>query len=169
MVPHASEATLNVSTLPLFVYGSLQYGHAAHRRYCRTLVALTPAGLSGRLYQLPAGYPAVEVPAPAILGTASGDPSYDAALATDGDIAKYRLRRPLGDWQWIHGELLLLAHPRRALPPLDRYEDFHPKRGGQYHRVLTQVQTPTATRLAWIYCTRHYPAESTRLRLGRWR
>ena len=48
----------------------------------------------------------------------------------------------LGGSGWVHGELLTLADPERALALLDRYEGFDPARprAGEYLRVTVSVE-----------------------------
>lgn len=152
--------------LPLFVYGSLRRGQPAHRRYCGAVRWVQAAGLWGRLYLLPTGYPALEIPPRAVLGTATGDPQRDAERARALEIAP-QIRRPPGDWQWICGELLLLPDPGRALPAIDRYEDFDPRRPGPYRRVLTWVSTAAGAAAAWVYCAPRRPVLGRRLSGGR--
>lgn len=147
--------------LPLFVYGSLRRGQPAHRRYCRRAAAQA-AGVWGRLYLLPTGYPALEIPPRAVLGTASADPQRDAARARNLELPP-PVRRPRGDWQWICGDLLQLPDPKRSLPAIDRYEDFDPRRPGPYRRVLTLVYTATGAAAAWLYCAPRRPADARRL------
>lgn len=144
----------DASALPLFVYGSLRCGQRAHRRYCREALAITPATLWGRRRWLASGYPILELPERAVLAAASADPEGDAQLSARLVAPPDWARRPLGDWQKISGELLLLADPRRSLPPIDRYEDCLPSGRGPYRRVLTWVATEAAAALAWTYCAR---------------
>ncbi len=60
-------------TITLFVYGTLKRGFWNHDRFCRNAIDIRPATTWGRLYLLPASYPALEVPESSILahGTAA--------------------------------------------------------------------------------------------------
>lgn len=140
--------------LPLFVYGSLRSGQRAHRGYCRKVLAITPAQLWGRRRWLPSGYPILILPERAVLAAAGADPERDAQRSARLIAPADWARRPLGDWQQIDGELLLLDDPRRSLPPIDRYEDCHPGGSGPYRRVLTWVATAAGPAPAWTYCAR---------------
>lgn len=142
----------DATALPLFVYGSLRCGQHAHRRHCRTLLAATAAGLWARHRWLPSGYPIITLPERAVLAVASADPRRDVELAARLAVPSDWTRRPMGDWQHIEGELLLLDHPRQSLPAIDRYEDCRPGGCGPYRRVLTWVATNAGTALAWTYC-----------------
>lgn len=153
---------------PLFVYGSLQRGQPAHRRFCKGATGIAEAGLWGRLYRLAEGYPALALPAGSILAQGSADPLGDATLARVTAISDPLSARPAGDWQWLRGQLLVLPDPARSLPRLDRYEEFRPGREGPYRRVLTAVRTSRGPHAAWTYCTPHPPAGGVRLRSGRW-
>jgi len=46
----------------LFVYGTLKRGQWNHDRFCRNAIDIRPTTIVGRLYQLPAGFPAVVIP-----------------------------------------------------------------------------------------------------------
>lgn len=142
------------TALPLFVYGSLRSGRDAHRRYCRKVLAIAPAQLWGHRSWLASGYPILSVPERAVLAEAGADPDRDAELAARLAVPSDWARRPMGDWQKISGELLLLAAPRRSLPPIDRYEDCRPAGSGPYRRVLTWVATAAGPAPAWVYCAR---------------
>ncbi len=48
--------------LPVFVYGTLRRGFANHDRFCFDVLEVVPAWTTGRLYDLPYGFPAM-VPA----------------------------------------------------------------------------------------------------------
>lgn len=138
----------------LFVYGTLKRGFANHGRFCRNAIDIRPASIWGRLYQLPAGYPALVIPESAILAHGTADPLADVATQAHfissffSTVAHYR---PSGDWDLIQGELITLPDPLRDLPPIDRLEGFHPGFVSFYHRVLALIQLPDATSLAWLY------------------
>ncbi|NJN23760.1 MAG: gamma-glutamylcyclotransferase, partial [Acaryochloridaceae cyanobacterium RL_2_7] len=47
-----------MSSLKVFVYGTLKPGYDNHNRYCRDrLLEIQPAQVKGSLFQLPVGYP----------------------------------------------------------------------------------------------------------------
>jgi gamma-glutamylcyclotransferase (GGCT)/AIG2-like uncharacterized protein YtfP len=49
-----------------------------HDRFCSQAVSIEPATTWGRLYHLPAGFPALEVPETSILAHGTADPIADA-------------------------------------------------------------------------------------------
>lgn len=144
---------------PVFVYGTLQPGGRYWARFAAPYVTgVRPARVRGTLYDLPAGYPAL-VPA--------------AGPGEDGSGA---------DAPWVHGVLLLSAHPG-FLPGLDRLEGFDPARppaANLYQRVLLPVWpdhpegpslTPTAApHRAWVYVmeSARLPSGARLLPAGRW-
>jgi gamma-glutamylcyclotransferase (GGCT)/AIG2-like uncharacterized protein YtfP len=141
------------SIVPLFAYGTLQRGHAAHERLCRgALIEARPAAVRGRLWRLPPGYAVVEVPPESVLLESSGDFADDQrkmqvlAMASGGSAAAATL---------VRGELLLLrGDPAQVLPPLDRWEEFSPKSPtrGCYRRVAVSVELEDGSRqAAWCY------------------
>lgn len=71
--------TTTTPTITCFVYGILKRGFWNHDRFCRNAIDIQPATTWGRLYELPAGYPALEVPESAILAHGTADPLADAA------------------------------------------------------------------------------------------
>lgn len=106
--------------IKLFVYGTLKRGFRNHDRYCRSAIDIRPATIWGRLYHLPAGYPALEIPEEHILAYGSADPLADAiaqSRLTDNFANAPTPSRPNGDWDLIHGELLCLPDPVHDLPP----------------------------------------------------
>ena len=152
-------------TVTLFVYGTLMSGQANHDRFCRHAIDIRPATTWGRLYHLPAGYPALEVPEATILAHGTADALADAATQArlsahapphaanrppSGDLPS---RQGFGetDWDLIHGELITLPDPARDLPPIDRLEGFRPGRRSLYQRALVTVQTRDEAIPAWLY------------------
>ncbi len=64
----------NDNQLRLFVYGTLKKGFWNFDRFCTRAISIEPATTWGRLYQLPAGFPALEVPERSIIATGIADP-----------------------------------------------------------------------------------------------
>jgi gamma-glutamylcyclotransferase (GGCT)/AIG2-like uncharacterized protein YtfP len=135
----------------LLVYGTLKRGQWNHDRFCRRAIDIRPATTLGRLYHLPAGFPALEIPDEAILTVGTGDPLADAE--TQARIAARDLVMPEleGDWDTVHGELITFADATRDLPPLDRLEGFRPDGRGVYRRALVAVRANTGVEAAWVY------------------
>ncbi len=140
--------------LRLFVYGTLKRGFHNHR-FVAQATAIQPAWTWGRLHHLRAGYPALQVPDHLILAHASDRPRHDArrqSMTPPDDVPG---SRPVGDWDWVSGELVTLADPEADLPPIDRLEGFWSTGSRNlYDRVLVTVWvqdgglTPVT---AWTY------------------
>jgi gamma-glutamylcyclotransferase (GGCT)/AIG2-like uncharacterized protein YtfP len=137
--------------LRIFVYGTLKQGYWNHDRFCSRAIDIEPATTWGRLYHLPAGYPALEVPESSILAHGTTDPIADTRLQNTVEIPENTMVRPDGDWDLIHGELMTFANPEIDLPPIDRLEGFNPCGRSMYRRVLVMAETPTAIEICWIY------------------
>ena len=101
----------------LFVYGTLKRGHGNHARFCAQAQAIEPATVWGRLYHLPAGYPALEVPPEGILAQGTEDPLGDADIQAGWPEPSFD--RPEGDWDLIAGGTRDLCRPV-AGPPAHR-------------------------------------------------
>lgn len=159
-------------TMSLFVYGTLKSGFWNHDRFCRNAIDIQPATTWGRIYLLPVGYPALEVPESAILAHGTADPLADAT--TQARLAAHAPqhaanRPPSGDWDLIHGELITFPDPLRDLPPIDRLEGFHIGQDSLYERVLVPARTPNGAIRAWLYVSgRHLTGSGERLRNGLW-
>jgi gamma-glutamylcyclotransferase (GGCT)/AIG2-like uncharacterized protein YtfP len=141
-------------TITLFVYGTLKRGFWNHDRFCRNAIDIRSASTWGRLYQLPAGYPALEIPESAILAHGTANPFADAATQarfTDTIYSTAVQHRPSGNWDQIYGELITFPDPLRDLPPIDRLEGFRPGMESLYRRELVWVQTQSGAAIAWLY------------------
>jgi len=139
----------------IFVYGTLKRGGDNHG-CCAHADRVEPATVWGRLYDLPAGYPALEIPENAILAQGTGDPLADAG--TQAQIRNPQFERPEGDWGLVRGELMTFADPRHDLPPIDRVEGFRPGKRCLYRRVLVAARTATGIVPAWLYRMEKLPA-----------
>lgn len=164
-------------TITLFVYGTLKSGRwttareangeqaaglaegrhcrrqgaTNHDRFCRNAIDIRPASTVGRLYDLPAGFPALEIPDAAILAIGTGDPLADAETQSRITARDLVMPEAEGDWDVIHGELVTFADPARDLPPLDRLEGFRPDGHGLHRRALVAVRANTGVEVAWAY------------------
>jgi gamma-glutamylcyclotransferase (GGCT)/AIG2-like uncharacterized protein YtfP len=145
-----------MTPIRLFVYGTLKRGHYNHR-LCAHATAIQPAWTWGRLYHLDAGYPALEVPDHLILAHGSDRPRHDAHR--QDATPPFPVGKPVGDWDWVRGDLMTLADPEHDLPPIDRLEGFRPDGGHNlYDRVLVTVWVPAGGLTpvtAWSYDGRH--------------
>ena len=147
--------------LRLFVYGTLKRGYWNHQRFCAQVRSIEPAVVWGRLYDLHAGFPALEVPEGLILARGTADPLADARRQQE--IGTPRFGRPTGDWDLIHGELVTFTDPQRDLPPIDRLEGFRPDGQSMYQRVMVAVLSGRTSITAWTY---RMPRIDTGSRLG---
>jgi gamma-glutamylcyclotransferase (GGCT)/AIG2-like uncharacterized protein YtfP len=121
----------------LFVYGTLKRGFHNHR-FCAQALDIQPAWTWGRLYDLRAGFPALEVPNHLILAHGSDRPRRDARLQAKTPL--FTVGKPPGVWDWVSGELVTLADPEADLPPIDRLEGFQANsRHNLYERVLVPI------------------------------
>ena len=141
----------NDSHLRLFVYGTLKKGFWNFDRFCTRAISIEPATIWGRLYQLPAGFPALEVPESSILVTGTADPLADTRTQNTIELAENAMTRPEGDWDLVHGELMTFSNPGFDLPSIDRLEAFDPNGRSMYQRVLVAVETNDLIRPVWLY------------------
>jgi len=155
----------NDNHLRLFVYGTLKKGFWNFDRFCTRAISIEPATTWGRLYQLPAGFPALEVPESSILATGTVDPIADTRLQNETKILPSALQLfrnnpqseivnpQSNEWDLVHGELMTFANPGFDLPPIDRLEAFDPNGRCVYTRVLVAVESNDLIRPVWLY---HY-------------
>jgi gamma-glutamylcyclotransferase (GGCT)/AIG2-like uncharacterized protein YtfP len=137
--------------LRIFVYGTLKRGYWNHDRFCSQAVHIEPATTWGRLYHLPAGFPALEIPDCRILAHGTADPLADTQIQNNIELPENAMKRPDGDWGLIHGDLITFNNPGIDLPPIDRLEGFSPEGRSMYKRVLVAVNLREVTTSAWAY------------------
>ena len=152
----------------LFAYGTLKQGSPVHAQLCRGVLAVVPARLWGRLFELPAGYPALSLPGDRLIASATLSPVDDhhclhAARVHLPDAGRRAGLRP------VLGQLITLADFCTAWPPLDAWEEVHPDRPGLYRRVLVRVELDGgAATTAWSYSVPVLPTGSRELVTGEW-
>ena len=110
--------------LTLFSYGTLKRRHANHDPFCRGYSHVEEATARGRLYDLPAGYPALVVPKEDIRAVGTADPIHDASEKQR--LGRTGAHRP--DGALVFGKLFTFDDPEERLPALDRLEGFNPGR-----------------------------------------
>jgi len=180
-------------TITLFVYGTLKSGRwttareangeqaaglaegrhcrrqgaTFHDRFCRHALDIRPATTVGRLYDLPAGFPALEIPEETILANGTDDPVVDAETQASFAALDLAILEADGDWDVVHGELITFADPACDLPPLDRLEGFRPGGHGLYRRALVAARANTGVEAAWVYHMARV-RQGQRLRFGVW-
>jgi gamma-glutamylcyclotransferase (GGCT)/AIG2-like uncharacterized protein YtfP len=157
------------TVIRLFVYGTLKRGGWNHDRFCHSAIKIETATVWGRLFHLPAGFPALVIHESSILAAGTGDPLADAAVQADFAAriaAGTGQSHPEGDWDLVKGEIITLGTPDRELPPIDRLEGFHHDNRCMYQRVLVIAQTKKAKQPAWVYSMSEAP-EGKRLQ-GEW-
>jgi gamma-glutamylcyclotransferase (GGCT)/AIG2-like uncharacterized protein YtfP len=157
----------NDSHLRLFVYGTLKKGFWNHDRFCTRAISIEPATTWGRLYHLPAGFPALEVPTSSILATGTADPLADTRTQNTIELPENAMTRPEDDWDLVHGELMTFANPGFDLPPIDRLEAFSPNGRSMYQRVLVAAECQDCLNTCWTYTMKVYRGRE-RLTSGSW-
>jgi gamma-glutamylcyclotransferase (GGCT)/AIG2-like uncharacterized protein YtfP len=130
-------------------------------------VDIQPAAVWGRLWQLPAGYPAIEVPASSILALGVMDPHRDARLQVCLSRLAHHWQRPESDWDLVHGEVITFLDPGRELPQIDRLEGFRPGEKSYYERVIVYALQNTCIIPVWLYRMQNRPT-GTRISSGIW-
>lgn len=155
-------------SITLLVYGTLKRGYWNHDRFCRNAINIRPAVTWGRLYDLPAGYPALEVPKSTILAHGTADPLADATTQESLMSLESSFNRPEGDWNIIHGELMTFNDPLSNLFPIDRLEGFRPGGLCLYHRILVPAQVNGSVIPSWLYASEMNHRGHRFLPCGRW-
>jgi len=137
--------------LRIFVYGTLKHGYWNHDRFCSRAISIEPATTWGRLYHLPAGFPALEIPDCRILAHGTTDPLADTQIQNNIELPENAMVQPNGDWDLVCGELMTFDDPGFDLPPIDRLEGFNPNGRSSYKRVLLAVESHDCLRTCWAY------------------
>ena len=155
--------------LRLFVYGTLKRGFCNYDRFCTQAISIEPAKTWGRLYHLPAGFPALEVPDSSILAIGTTDPLADTQTQNTIELPVNTIIRPEDDWGVVHGELITFANPVFDLPPIDQFEEFVPNGNSMYQRVLVMVECQGCFFSCWTYHgLNHILRDGLRLLDGYW-
>jgi gamma-glutamylcyclotransferase (GGCT)/AIG2-like uncharacterized protein YtfP len=156
-------------TFCLFVYGTLKQGERNFPHYCRGVLAIEPACVRGRLYDLPYGYPMLDVPPEHVLAVGTRDYLRDAGLLENLDAQAPPLPPDVvGDWELISGEVHTYDDPCQRFAAMDPLENFRPGGESLYHRVVLRVQPPQ-NRLVWTYVAAHGRLPAGAVRIGpRW-
>ncbi|WP_019023845.1 MULTISPECIES: gamma-glutamylcyclotransferase [unclassified Thioalkalivibrio] len=150
----------------LFVYGTLKQGFANHRAFCARALRIRTATIAGSLYDLPVGYPAVQIPDCSILLKAGQDPARDA-----GRQHRFRGFAPPGleaTPEVVHGEWIRLPDPPRTLPRVDALEGVRPDGRGEYRRALVPAWTEDGPAALWVYWMPRLPPGARLLADGTW-
>jgi gamma-glutamylcyclotransferase (GGCT)/AIG2-like uncharacterized protein YtfP len=135
----------------LFVYGTLKQGERNFAQFCHGVLAIEPARVLGRLYDLPYGYPMLQVPPEHVLAIGTCDYLRDAALPELLHDPHAPLPPPVaGDWELISGEIHTYDDPAKRMAAMDPLENFRPGGDSLYHRVVLRLQPPH-NRLIWTY------------------
>ncbi len=121
--------------ISVFVYGTLKRWFHNHC-YCRRAISIEKATVCGKLYQLPPGYPAMQVPKESIIWQGTKDVFADAQnqyMENDSGDNEFKIH---DGWDTVHGEFMTFADPERDIPEMDRLEGFPL----YYDRVLVPVK-----------------------------
>ncbi len=159
------EGIIMREVISLAVYGTLKSQYGNHRRFCGNAIKIEPVMLCGKLYNLPAGFPALQVPKENILAHRSNSIIADAQAQQE--ISKGKVEFSICEgWHRVFGELITFANPERDLPPIDRLEGVAI---GFYDRVLVPAQKEYGTVIsAWVYIMHKLPAGAQFLPTGIW-
>jgi len=161
-----SDTAVNPSTT-LFVYGSLKRGFWNHREFLGSAGFLGSGHVWGRLYDLPGGFPAIEIPEESILAYGTSDHLADAGMRHDRGCNPDFPENLEGDWSKVHGEVYGLQDPGDDLRDLDVLEGFRSQSPSFYQRVLVRVQLESHAQPAWVYVS-PAPMEGILLSNGTW-
>ena len=118
-----------------FFYGTLKKGFSNHR-LCRRAKNIEEATVCGKLYQLPPGFPALQVPNESVLWHGTKDVFDDAQnqdIENNHMDSEYKI---YDGWGTVYGELVTFSDPERFIPPIDQLEGFP----HWYDRVLVPVR-----------------------------
>ena len=152
----------------LFAYGTLKRGSPMHDQLCRGVHSVLPARLWGRLYELPTGCPALQVPKAAMLAESTLAPEQDqqqlgTLLNTPAPAFS------LENWRPVQGQLITLADFNTAWPTLDAWEDACPGHALLFRRMLVRVERENGIPItAWTYVVPQLPEGSRELVTGVW-
>lgn len=118
------------------------------------MLRIEEATIRGRIYDLPAGYPALTIPEEDVQAT--GTANYLADAETQQRLNEERSVKAAeasGEWNTVFGELLTFDDPEERFPALDGLEGFYPGGSSLYRRVLAPIKLRESneTVLAWVY------------------
>lgn len=126
---------MDLRTLQFFVYGTLKRGFRSHHVLQSHVISIWPAEVVGRLYQLPAGYPMIEVPRAEFAQLGSGQLAWDLRAQCE-QLSDFEFLEPEASWDLVQGEIVRLAPQQAILNRLDAFEGFDPLGRSLYDRVL---------------------------------
>lgn len=119
----------------LFIYGTLMRRQANHR-FCKHAKSIEEGIVCGKLYQLPPGYPALQVLDESVLMIGTKDIFADAQdQYRENNDMDFEFKIYNG-WGTVHGELVTFSDPERDIPPIDKLEG----RPFFYDRVLVPAK-----------------------------
>jgi gamma-glutamylcyclotransferase (GGCT)/AIG2-like uncharacterized protein YtfP len=135
--------------ISIFCYGTLQ-SQQRNSHYCEGAKSIEKAIVCGKLYQLPPGYPGLEIPEESILwrGTRKilADAQKQYVINDEGDF-EFKIH---DTWDTVHGELVTFADAEKYLPSIDALEGF-PR---YYDRLLVPVKKADGIiTTAYVYTT----------------
>jgi gamma-glutamylcyclotransferase (GGCT)/AIG2-like uncharacterized protein YtfP len=178
----SGKATSQAMTMdfPLFAYGTLKSGFAAHARWLRGAHAPIAARCPGTLFLHPEGYPVLFIEPAAALAVGSSDIIADTRLAQRPEAAGPSVAERLAPFARagsetsiaIRGELLTFGRGTLLLSELDTYEGFRPEAPSLFVRALVRIELLEShePRHAWTYVAGPLVAATplTRLSSDRW-
>ena len=152
-----------MNKISIAVYGSLM-SECFNSHFCKGCLSIESATFCGTIYQLTAGYPAMQVPAESILAMGTRSPEKDARVQAEQNSKPIEFKIRDG-WHEVHGELVTFGNPE-AINPIDRLEGMP----FYYLRVLIPVRRGNGeTIAAWVYIMQRLPPGAKQIKSGHWR
>lgn len=148
-----------------------------NHRLCEPGHFLGSGRIVGRIYDLPAGYPAISIPERNQLTAGSADILEDCRIQKHFEEKKLEYFRAEAqidlmskDWDIIRGEIYSFTNPQVFIPPIDSLEGFYPLnlQRSLYRRVLIPVEPGGSTLPVWTYVMDE-PIEGRRIPEGIWK
>jgi gamma-glutamylcyclotransferase (GGCT)/AIG2-like uncharacterized protein YtfP len=131
----------------IFCYGTLKKRQKNHS-FCRRAVSIEEATVCGNLYQLPPGFPALQVPSESVMWSGTKDVFADAQNQYKENNDKDFEFKIYEGWSVVHGELVTFSDPERDVIPIDKLEGFP----WYYGRDLIPVKREDGSVIvAWAY------------------
>jgi len=133
--------------MTIFVYGSLMSKQFNHR-FCKRAKSIEEAIICGKLYHLPPGYPALQVPDESVLMTGTKEVFADAQdQYRENNDMDFEFKIYDG-WGAVHGELVTFSDPERDIPDIDKLEGIP----FYYDRVLVPAKKADGSIIAaYVY------------------
>lgn len=128
--------------MQIFVYGTLKFGRSNH---CwLDAVKIKTGFVQGKLYLLPAGFPALKINRNSILAIGTKDFQADSTAQKAAKTLKQN------EEEWIQGEIITLKTPE-GIRGIDLLEGFNPGEESLFRRVLVTAKKGRKKCAVWTY------------------